>query len=90
VVADLRDAHLRRQTMNAGSPPQAEPTGRGSAMAYDRQQVIDSLRSLGYTQAADEAARVLLDPVSLDQFWAFADQYQISGDELVSRMGGGP
>jgi hypothetical protein len=46
--------------------------------------------ALGYTQAADEAARVLPDPVSLDQFWAFADQYQISGDELVSRMGGGP
>jgi hypothetical protein len=75
---------------STGSPPQAEPTGRGSAMAYDRQQVIGSLRSLGYTQAADEAARVLPDPVSLDQFWAFADQYQISGDELVSRMGGGP
>jgi hypothetical protein len=59
-------------------------------MAYDRQQVVDSLRSLGYTRTAGEAARVLPDPVSLDQFWAFADQYQISGDELVSRMGGGP
>jgi hypothetical protein len=59
-------------------------------MAADRQRVIDFLRRLGYTQAADEAARVLPDPVSLEQFWAFADQYQITGDELVSRMGGGP
>ena len=75
--------------MNAGSPPQAEPTGRGSAMACDRQQVVDSLRSLGCTQAADEAGG-LPDPVSLDQFWAFAGQFQISGDELVSRLGGGP
>jgi hypothetical protein len=59
-------------------------------MAADRQRVIDFLRRRGYTQAADEAARVLPDPASLEQFWAFADQYQITGDELVSRMGGGP
>jgi hypothetical protein len=44
---------------------------------------------VGCTQAADEAGG-LPDPVSLDQFWAFAGQFQISGDELVSRLGGGP
>lgn len=59
-------------------------------MVYDRQQVVDSLRRLGYTQAAGEAARVLPDPVSPEQFWKFADQHQITADDLVSQMGGGP
>jgi hypothetical protein len=59
-------------------------------MAYDRQRVIDFLCRLGYTQAADDAARVLPDPVSLDQFWKFADEYSITRDDLISRMGGGP
>jgi hypothetical protein len=59
-------------------------------MAYDRQQVVDFLRRLGYTQAADEAARVLPDQVSLEQFWKLADKYRISGEDLVSEMGGGP
>jgi len=48
------------------------------------------LRRLGYTQAADEAARVLPDPVSLRQFWELADKCGITGDELDSRMSGGP
>jgi len=59
-------------------------------MAYDRQQVVVLLRRLGYTQAADEAARVLPDPVSLGQFWELADKCGNTGDELNSRMGGGP
>jgi hypothetical protein len=59
-------------------------------MAYHRQRVIVFLRRLGYTQAANDAARVLPDPVSLEQFWEFADQYRISGDDLISRMGGSP
>jgi hypothetical protein len=59
-------------------------------MTYDRQQVVDFLRRLGYDQAADDAARVLPDPVSQERFWEFAEQYQISGDDLISRMDGGP
>jgi hypothetical protein len=58
-------------------------------MAYDRQRVVAFLHRLGYTQAADDAARVLPDPVSLKQFWKFADQHHISGEELTSEMGGG-
>ena len=58
-------------------------------MAYDRQRVVVFLRRLGYTQAADEAARVP-DPVSLDQFWELAGKCGITGDVLNSRMGGGP
>jgi hypothetical protein len=61
-----------------------------AAMAYDRQRLIKVLRHLGYTQAADDAARALPDPVSAEQFWKFADQYPISEDDLVSRMGGSP
>lgn len=59
-------------------------------MAYDRQQVVEFLCRLGYTQAADEAARVLPDQVSLEQFWELADKYRIAGDDMISEMGGGP
>jgi hypothetical protein len=59
-------------------------------MALDRQGTIDLLRRLGYTQAADEAARTLPDPVSLDQLQEFADRFHISHDELISQMGGSP
>jgi hypothetical protein len=56
-------------------------------MAYDRQRVVAFLHRLGYTQAADDAARVLPDPVSLKQFWKLADQHhmeQILFDRLMS------
>ena len=36
-------------------------------MSQDRQWVIDLLRRLGYTQAAEEAARELPDPVSIEE-----------------------
>jgi hypothetical protein len=44
-------------------------------MANDRRQMIAFLRRLGYTQAADEAERVLPDPVSMEQFCKFAEGY---------------
>jgi hypothetical protein len=59
-------------------------------MALDRQGMIDLLRRLGYTQAADEAARTLPDPVSLDELRQLADRFHISHDELISQMGGSP
>jgi hypothetical protein len=59
-------------------------------MSYNRQQVVDFLRRLGYSQAADGAARMLPDPVSRKQFWEFAEHYQITSGELISRMGGSP
>ena len=59
-------------------------------MALDRQEIVDLLRHLGYAQAADEAARTLPDPVSADQAREFADRYNISRDEVISRMGGSP
>jgi hypothetical protein len=59
-------------------------------MASDRQWLVDTLRRLGYTEAADEAARELPDPVSLEEITKFADRYGISRDEVMSRMGGSP
>jgi hypothetical protein len=59
-------------------------------MPHDRQWLVDELRRLGYSQAADEAAEVLPDPVSLEQIQEFADRFGITRDELISRMGGSP
>ena len=55
-----------------------------------KQKVIDSLRRLGFAEAADEASRVLPDPVELEQVKEFSDRHGISQDELISRSGGGP
>jgi hypothetical protein len=59
-------------------------------MAQDRQWVVDTLRRLGYVHEAEEAARVLPDPVEIEQLIEFGDKYGISRDELTSRMGGSP
>ena len=57
-------------------------------MLQDRQWVIDTLRRLGFTQAADDAEQTLPDPVSHEQLQEFGDKYGISLDELISRMDG--
>jgi len=59
-------------------------------MAYDRQTVVQLLQALGYQEQADDAARELPDPVSMDDLIAFSDKHGISRDELTSRMGGSP
>ena len=59
-------------------------------MSQDRQWIIDLLRRLGYTKAAEEAARELPDPVTMDQLAAFGARHGISRDELTNRMGGSP
>jgi hypothetical protein len=59
-------------------------------MAHDRQWVVDTLRRLGYSQEADEAAQVLPEQVSMEQLLELGDRYGISRDELMSRMGGSP
>jgi hypothetical protein len=48
------------------------------------------LHRLGYERAAEEAARELPDPVTMDQLAAFGARHGISRDELTSRMGGSP
>jgi hypothetical protein len=59
-------------------------------MPQDRQWLVDTLRRLGYPQAAEDAARELPDPVSLEEVQKFADRHGLSRDEVVSRMGGSP
>ncbi|HEX3305150.1 MAG TPA: hypothetical protein VHS32_02765 [Streptosporangiaceae bacterium] len=59
-------------------------------MSQDRQWFVNTLRNLGYTEAADEAARELPDPVSMEELKKFADRYNISRDEVISQMGGSP
>jgi hypothetical protein len=59
-------------------------------MSHDKQWVIDTLRRLGLTQAAEEAEQVLPDQVSTEELMALGDKYGISRDDLVSRMGGSP
>jgi hypothetical protein len=59
-------------------------------MSQDRQWFVDTLRNLGYTEAADAAASELPDPVSMEELRKFADRYNISRDEVMSQMGGSP
>ena len=56
---------------------------------YTRQHVIDLLNRLGHT-LAEEASRVLPDPVDVDQISAWFIQHGLSHDDLISQMGGSP
>jgi hypothetical protein len=57
---------------------------------FSKTDVIAIMRRLGYEEAADEAVRVLPDPVDLETVQEFGDQHGISHDELISRSGGSP
>jgi uncharacterized membrane protein YebE (DUF533 family) len=63
---------------------------KGGVMAHDRQWLVDSLRRVGLTQAAEDAVRELPDPVSIEEIQKFADRHGIPKDEIISRMGGSP
>jgi hypothetical protein len=56
-------------------------------MQYSRQHFASTLRKTGFPEVADEALRVLPDPVDEDQIAAFLAPYAITMDELISRMG---
>lgn len=57
---------------------------------YSRQEVVGVLQRCGFPDLADEALRVLPDPVDLDTLDKFAAPYDLTIDELVSRLGGSP
>ena len=59
-------------------------------MAQDRQWLVDSLRHVGLTKAAEDAERELPEQVSQEEIMKFADRHGISRDEIISRMGGSP
>jgi hypothetical protein len=48
------------------------------------------MRRTGYTELADEAERVLPDPVDSDQLEAFARRHGVNRDDMTSGMGGSP
>jgi hypothetical protein len=54
---------------------------------YSRQHFASTLRKTRFPEVADEALRVLPDPVDEDQIAAFLAPYAITMDELISRMG---
>ena len=57
---------------------------------YRKQDIVDMLRKVGLTEQADEAMRVLPDPVDADEVARFGALYGITRDTLISRMGGSP
>ena len=57
---------------------------------FSRQHVIEVLNRVGYTELAEEASRVLPDPVDVDQLGELGTQYGVTLDDLISRMGGSP
>ncbi|HEX9359910.1 MAG TPA: hypothetical protein VF933_39660 [Streptosporangiaceae bacterium] len=59
-------------------------------MQLARQHVVDTLRSAGFPEVADEVLRALPDPVDIDHLGRFVEQYGITKDDLVDRMGGSP
>lgn len=57
---------------------------------YRRQHVVDLLNREGYTQLAEEAQRVLPDPVDVNRLAEWAMQHGLTHDDLISQMGGSP
>ena len=57
-------------------------------MQYSRKHFALTLRRTGFPDVAEEALRVLPDPVESDQIAAFLAPNGITLDEIVSRMGG--
>ena len=48
------------------------------------------LRMTGFGDLAEEAGRVLPDPVDIDELAAWAGKHGISREVLINRMGGSP
>ena len=59
-------------------------------MLVTRQHVVDILRIAALPDVAEEASRLLPDPVEYDRAERFLAQYGITKDELISRRGGSP
>lgn len=59
-------------------------------MQVTRQHVVDILRTAGLRELAEEAHRVLPDPIEYNHAARFLAEYGVTKDELTSRMGGSP
>jgi hypothetical protein len=59
-------------------------------MQRTRAEVLRVLRHAGLSEVAEELAPLLPDVVDFDRDHALFERYQLSPDELMSRMGGSP
>jgi hypothetical protein len=59
-------------------------------MEVTRRHVMRILREAGLPEVAEEAERILPDPVPYEQAESLLAQHGITRDELVSRHGGSP
>jgi len=59
-------------------------------MQSARQDVVDMLRRTGLPELAEEALRVLPDPVDMDFAAEVLQSYGVTVDDLIDRMGGSP
>jgi len=59
-------------------------------MQYSRQEIVALMRRTGYGDLADEAERVLPDPVDVSQLESFTNSRGVNRDDIISEMGGSP
>lgn len=59
-------------------------------MLISRQDVVEVLRVAGLPDLAEQARRVLSDPVEYQHAEGFLAEHGITKDELISRAGGSP
>ena len=59
-------------------------------MHYSKRELLTLMRRTGYTELAEEAERVLPDPVDSDQLTAFAQSHGVDRDTFINEMGGSP
>ena len=64
--------------------------GNEEPTKFSRHHVVAMLRKTGLSEAADEAMRVLPDPVDRDYMFRWAAEHGITRNDLISRMGGSP
>jgi hypothetical protein len=60
------------------------------AVEVTRQWVIDVLTRVGFTEAAEDARRVLPETIDRERLADWAQKWGITLDELRSAMGGSP
>ena len=59
-------------------------------MQVTREHVVGILRTAALPELAEEAYRVLPDPVEYNRAERFLAEYGVTKDDLISRMGGSP
>ena len=90
-VADHATAFTEGAGLGLGRRPVFDDeTGEVVPMATSRQWVVDTLRHLGFTQAAEDALRDLPEEIDAEQLREFGDRHGIGSNMLTDRMGGSP